>query len=179
MKEPHIVLIGMMGCGKSSVGRKLSQLTKLPLFDTDEWVEEISGCTVSDIFKQYGEAEFRRLEQEAVKHIAELPTSVISTGGGIVQNAINRSLLWQQGNIFYLQASIDTLLNRAVRRPTRPLLQQANPRQILEELMARRESFYNQAHHIIPTDKLTIEEIAHAICKLYRNRDSAQKSSRT
>src|SRR5947209_7677997 len=122
-----IILIGMMGAGKSSVGRALERRTGLSRLDTDETVATRFGISIAEIFETYGEERFRDAETETLRNFVPGRTAIIVTGGGIVIRAENVDLLKRLGTIVWLSGDEGTLFERASRRNTRPLLQNENP----------------------------------------------------
>lgn len=163
MAMKNIVLVGLMGSGKSTVGKYLAQDTGLRFIDTDKVIEDSVGMKISDIFELKGEAEFRQLECEAVKEVAEKDAVIISTGGGAFENAANRNILLTNGMVFYLKASADCLFKRIKNDNSRPLLNGDNPKSVLEGLITERETNYKKAHHVINVEHLTAKEVAEEI----------------
>jgi shikimate kinase len=161
-----IVLIGFMGAGKSSTGRALARQTGLPLFDTDEIVSKRFGLSVTEIFVQLGEEEFRDAETEALKQLAEIAPAIIVTGGGIVLRGENVKMLRGLGRMVSLEADEETLFRRISRRATRPLLQTNDPRATMAELLRVRDPLYRAAADVrLDTSRLTHDEVADAILK--------------
>ena len=161
-----IVLIGFMGAGKSSTGKALARKTGLPRFDTDEIVSKRFGLSVTEIFVQLGEKEFRDAETEALKQLAETAPAVIVTGGGIVLRPENVRMLRGLGRVVSLEADEETLFRRISRRATRPLLQTENPRATMAELLRVRDPLYRAAADVrLDTSRLTHDEVADAILK--------------
>lgn len=159
--KQHLILIGLMGSGKSSVGRYLSTLTGRPYLDTDWMVEAQMRKPITEIFAQFGEIRFRELEHEMVgKATSETEPSIISTGGGAVISDANRELLWQRGLVVYLQADAALLFERTSRDQNRPLLQTENPQARIAELLQRRAPFYEQANVVIPIRDKSIAQVA-------------------
>ncbi len=163
----NIVLCGMMGVGKSSVGIKIAEKTGRRWYDTDIVISDRHG-TIADIFEYYGEAHFRALETDVVRELAELDGLVISTGGGLVLKYENNELLKRNGKIFFMRASFETLLTRVRADETRPLLK--NNGRIAEklgELLSERTPIYEAvADYIVDTDNKSVEEIADEIIRL-------------
>ena len=155
----NIILCGMMGVGKSTIGIKIAELTGRRWVDTDGIITARYG-RISDIFEYYGEAYFRGLETEIVKEIAPQDGLVVSTGGGLVLNRENSDLLKKNGKLFFLRASLDTLLGRVLADDTRPLLRGAdNAEGRMKELLAERTPVYElTADYVIDTDGRTVEE---------------------
>jgi shikimate kinase len=143
-----IVLVGMMGVGKTTVGRKLAQALHLPFVDADEAIEEAAQMTIPEFFEAYGEAEFRDGERRVIgRLIGEpgTPPKVIATGGGAFCNSDTRSLILQRAYTVWIDADIDVLVERTSRKDNRPLLRQGNPRETLTRLREDRAPFYSQA----------------------------------
>ncbi len=167
--KKHLVLIGLMGSGKSSVGRCLSGVTGIPFVDTDALVEAHERKRVREIFADSGEEHFRELEHEMVaKIMLETTPSIVATGGGAIIREANRKLLWQHGFVVYLQAGVDLLLERTSRNSSRPLLSISDPRLKLEELLASRAPFYEQADLICPVSGKNIQEVGEAILAIWK-----------
>jgi len=153
-----IVLVGMMGVGKSSVGKRLAALLHVPFVDADEAIEEAAQMTIPEIFETYGEAYFRDGERRVIQRlIAESATGrpmVIATGGGAFVNAETRALILDKAIAVWLDSDIDTLLQRVGRKDNRPLLRTGNPRETLTRLMAEREPAYAQAPiHVVSSNQ--------------------------
>ena len=160
----NIVLCGMMGLGKTSVGIRIAELTRRRWFDTDIVISDRYG-KISDLFEYYGEAHFRALETEIVKELSALDDLVISTGGGLVLKSENSELLKQNGKIVFMRASFETLLKRVRADETRPLLKDmGKTAERLKELLDARTPVYEfVADTIVDTDGKSIDEIAREI----------------
>lgn len=148
-----IILIGIMGAGKSTVGRELSRATGLSFLDTDAVIEEQTGMSIPDIFQEKGERHFRLLETALLRYIEKSVREgngahVISTGGGIVLAKENRQLLRQLGYTVWLTADIPTLLARTARAQNRPLLQVQDRESTLNSLLRMRAPLYEQTAHL-------------------------------
>ena len=164
-----IVLIGMMGAGKSCVGRCLQRQTKLPLVDTDDIVASKFRISISEIFSKYGEQGFREAETQTLRELAPAKQTIIVTGGGIVLREKNVDFLKRLGVIVWLDSSEETLFERASRARTRPLLQGENPREAFLQLLQQRLPLYAKVAHIrVDTSVLTDEEVAVAILSKLR-----------
>lgn len=155
----NIVLIGLMGAGKSTVGRMLAEKFGLSFVDTDELIEQEAKISISKIFSLYGEIYFRELESQVIKRVSVQDSQVISTGGGVVENSENIVNLKRNGIVIYLKASPLELYRRIKQDESRPLLKSENPLKTLEELLEKREPYYNQADYKIDTSFLSMEEI--------------------
>jgi len=159
-----IVLVGMMGAGKSSVGDCLRRRTIFKLFDTDEIVISKFGMPISEIFSKHGENKFREAETEALQALATREPLVIVTGGGIVLREENVDLLKRLGVVVLLEADEETLFKRASRTSNRPLLQRKNSRKAFTQMLQARLPLYAKIADIrVDTSVLTDEEVAVAI----------------
>ena len=154
----NIILIGFMGCGKSTVGKQLAQDYGMCFLDTDAWIEDKEKITISEIFAAKGEAYFRELETKCLEtllkeNIEESYNSksgkVISVGGGLPVKEENRRLLKKLGTVIYLKATEETIYERLKKDTTRPLLQGDNPKQKIRELMDTREDKYIEASDLV------------------------------
>jgi shikimate kinase len=164
-----IVLIGMMGAGKSSVGDCLRRRTRLKLFDTDEVVASKFGMPISEIFSKHGENKFREAETEALQTLATPKPMVIVTGGGIISREENLDLLKRLGVVVWLQADEGTLFKRASRTGNRPLMHCKNPRDSFAQMLRARLPFYAKVADIrIDTSALTDDEVAVAILSKFQ-----------
>ena len=163
----NIVLCGMRGVGKSSVGVRVAERTGRMWYDTDVVISDRHG-RISDIFEFYGEAHFRALETEIVRELSARDGLVISTGGGLVLKPENNELLKKNGKIFFLRATFETLLKRVRADETRPLLKNTGKTaETLGKLLKERTPVYEHvADYIIDTDGRTVQEIADEIVAL-------------
>ena len=171
-----IVMIGMMGAGKSSVGRCLHRRTGLALHDTDEIVAANFGMWIPEIFAEHGEKKFREAETEALRRIRTEQQIIIITGGGIVLRKENVEILRTQTVIVWLDGDEETLFTRAAREQNRPWLQTKDPRKTFSQILAARRPLYaNIADIRVDTSVLTDEEVAVAIlAKLRRMKPKPQ-----
>lgn len=145
MAERSIVLVGLMGAGKSTVGRRLAAALRLPFHDADQEIETAAGCSISDFFDRYGEAAFRDGERKVIRRLLDGPRHVLATGGGAFMDPTTRALIKEKGLSVWLRANIDLLMERVTKRPTRPLLKNDDPRATMERLMAERYPIYAEA----------------------------------
>ncbi|MCA0255190.1 MAG: shikimate kinase [Proteobacteria bacterium] len=143
--ERNLVFVGLMGAGKSSIGRLVAQELKLSFIDTDHEIERVSSMTIPELFAAYGEQEFRALETRVIERLLKGEPRVISTGGGAFINANTRAEIKQCGLSVWLKAELDVLWERVSKRDGRPLLKTANPKQTLENLMNERYPVYAEA----------------------------------
>lgn len=167
----NIVLIGFMGCGKSTVGRELQQRLGYPLVDMDQTIEERAGKPITAIFADEGEAAFRDMETELLLELndSEAPRRIISTGGGVVSRAKNRVLLRELGYVVWLRAPSSAILERTAKNRSRPLLQTEDPAAKIEALMAERQPLYQEtAHLMLDTAGLCSGEVATGILECAR-----------
>ncbi|MDP9127748.1 MAG: shikimate kinase [Pseudomonadota bacterium] len=160
-----IVLVGMMGVGKSSVGRKLALRLGLPFFDSDTEIEVAAGMSVAEFFEFYGEAEFRKGERRVIARLMEGPPHVLSVGGGSYMDADTRKLITEKSVSVWLRADPDLLLERALRRGTRPLLQVTDPSARIRQLLVEREPIYGQADIIVESDDHPVDETVERVLK--------------
>ncbi len=149
-----VVLVGMMGVGKTSVGRKLAAALHLPFVDSDDEIESAAQMTIPEIFELHGEAYFRDGERRVIARLigkgAQSDRKVIATGGGAFCNAETRALILEKAISVWLDSDMDTLIERVARKDNRPLLKQGNVRETLIRLREERASAYAQAqHHVI------------------------------
>ena len=140
-----IVLVGMMGVGKTSIGRKLAQLLALPFADADEEIEEAAQMTVSEVFERFGESYFRDGERRVIARLVAGGPKVIATGGGAFVQEDTRALVLERGLAVWLDADVETLVERVKRKDTRPLLRGPDPAATIARLKAEREPFYAEA----------------------------------
>jgi shikimate kinase len=167
----NLVLIGFMGCGKSTVGRKLQAMLGYPLLDTDHLIEACAGRSINEIFAAEGEPAFRAMESEVLAELASQTQErrIIATGGGIVTRAENRELLRKLGFVVWLRAPVATLLQRVARNQERPLLHTADQRGRVESLLAERTPLYQESAHLeVETEGLTCHEVACGILESAR-----------
>ncbi|WP_209347424.1 shikimate kinase [Pontixanthobacter sp. CEM42] len=144
IKRP-IVLIGLMGTGKSTVGRKLASMLGKDFVDADHAIEDAAQLTVAEIFEQYGEEYFRDGERRVIARLMEEHNGVIATGGGAFVNDETRALILDKAIAVWIDCDIDILVERTSRKNTRPLLRNGDPHEILTRLHKEREPFYSQA----------------------------------
>ncbi len=164
MKD-NIILIGFMGCGKSSVGIRLSYQLRRTMIDTDKWIEQRQKKTISQIFQESGEEAFRQMETECLKElIRTADRQIISVGGGLPMREENHELLKELGRVFYLKVTPETVYERVKNDTTRPLLQVEDPMERIRTLMEKRAPVYEAcADVILEASDMTLEEIAEKI----------------
>lgn len=169
---PNVFLVGLMGVGKTTVGRHLADALGLPFFDSDQVIERRAGAEIPWIFDVEGEAGFRDREAAVIAELTARSGIVLATGGGAVLRAENRQLLHERGICIYLHGSIDQLTARTARDRRRPLLRNGNPREILTRLLREREPLYREvAHHVFITDRRPARLLAEEISERVRAED--------
>lgn len=163
-----IVFVGLMGAGKTAIGRKVAQALGLGFIDSDHEIEAVSRMTIPELFERYGEAEFRALEQRVIGRVLESGPQVLSTGGGAFMNAQTRSAIASHGVSVWLKADLDLLMDRVSKKQNRPLLQNADPRAVLAKLMDERYPVYELADITVPTrddrKEAIATEVIEALC---------------
>jgi shikimate kinase len=153
-----VVLIGLMGAGKTSVGRKLAEMLGVEFVDADSEIEEAAGCTIADFFERFGEEEFRRGEERVIARLLKNPICVLATGGGAYMSSDTRGKISDHGLSLWLKADLDVLYERVARRFGRPLLQTDDPRSTLEGIMKVRYPVYAEADLIVQSYHGPIEK---------------------
>ena len=162
----NIILIGAMGAGKSTVGRRLAKKLDTQFYDSDNIIEKKTGVDIPTVFEYEGESGFRLREEKVIKELSKLEKAVIATGGGAVLSEDNRTLLSSIGTVFYLQASVDTLLSRLKSDTKRPLIKVTNKAKALSTLLQQREPLYQElADYVIKTDRHTTNWTVNQILK--------------
>ncbi|WP_374828178.1 shikimate kinase [Mycoplana dimorpha] len=155
----NLVLVGLMGAGKSAIGRLVAQALSVPFVDADHEIERVSRMSISDLFARYGEDEFRALEARVMKRLLRSGPRVISTGGGAYINERTRRHIKRGGLTVWLKADLDVLWERVNKRDTRPLLKTENPKQTLENLMNARYPIYAEADLTVLSRDVRKEEV--------------------
>lgn len=161
--DKSLVLVGLMGAGKSTIGRRLAKEMGLEFRDSDTEISEAAGCSISDIFDIHGEEIFRDLEKRIMSKLVAAPPMVIATGGGAFMNATIRELIQGGAISIWLKADLEVLLERVSRRNTRPLLEKGDKRDILSRLMEERYPVYGQAHIMVESDEGSHEKVVERI----------------
>ena len=172
-----IVLIGMMGVGKSTIGRRLALRLALPFVDADEEIEKAAGMTISEIFARFGEDSFRDGERRVIARLLEQGRQVIATGGGAFMNDETRGLILERGIAIWLDADINVLVERVGRRDTRPMLKGKDPRSVLTALAEQRNPVYALAPIHITSSATPHEVTVDAIVQTLSSPDLAVKAS--
>jgi len=144
-----VVLVGLMGAGKTSIGRRLASRFGLPFVDADHEIEVAAGCTIETIFEMHGEPAFRDCERRVIGRLLDRPVQVLATGGGAFIDPDTRRLVKSKAVSLWLRAELDLLAERVSRRSNRPLLKQGNPREVLARLISERYPVYAEADLVI------------------------------
>jgi shikimate kinase len=159
-----IALVGLMGAGKSSIGRRLALALDLPFKDADEEVERAAARSIPEIFEYLGEAAFRDGERRVIARLLDDPPHVLATGGGAFMNAETRALIRQKAISIWLKADLEVLLRRVARRTDRPLLKDGDPRAVLEALSRERDPIYGLADiRVESAHQATVQAIIDAL----------------
>ncbi len=151
MRKKTIALVGLMGVGKSSIGRRLAAALELPFHDADDEIERAAGRSIPEIFAERGEAEFREGERRVIARLLDEAPHVLATGGGAFANAETRALIKEKAVSVWLKADVDVLLRRVARKDNRPLLKGRDARAVLETLARERGPAYQEADLSIET----------------------------
>ncbi len=162
-----IVLVGLMGAGKSAMGRRLAKRLKLPFVDADREIEAAAGCSIQEIFERHGEQAFRDGERRVIARLLDQPRHVMATGGGAFMDPETRTLTRERAITIWLRADRELLLKRTSRRNNRPLLKRGDPGEILDRLIAERYPVYAEADIVVDSrdgpPETTLEAILTAL----------------
>lgn len=149
LRSRTVVLVGLMGAGKTTIGRRLAKALQTTFIDADTEIEAAAGCSVNEIFERHGEQEFRRGERQVVARLLDNAPHVLATGGGAFIDAATRKLIMKKAVSIWLRADLELLLARVQKRDTRPLLREGDPKEIMMALKAERYPIYREADIII------------------------------
>lgn len=159
-----VSLVGLPGCGKTTVGRQLARRLQLPFVDSDHAIELRLGCSIREFFEREGESTFRDLEADVIDGLTQGSAKVLSTGGGAVLRKENRENLASRGYVIYLKASADELFRRVRHDSARPLLQVADPLARMRDLFAQRDPMYQEiAHFVVETGRPSVGTLVNMI----------------
>ena len=158
-----ITIVGLMGAGKSVIGRKVASKLKIPFVDADAEIEKAAKMTVADIFASYGEPEFRRLEKSVIKRVLESGPQILATGGGAYMDDETRAIIGQNGISLWLSADIDLLMQRVSKKTTRPLLRNPDPRGVMEDLINERYPVYGLADLEVASQEVSKDELTNTM----------------
>ncbi|MQX34896.1 shikimate kinase [Roseospira navarrensis] len=172
-----VVLVGLMGAGKSCVGRRLAARLGRPFVDADDQIVKAAGLSIAEIFTVYGESAFRDCERKVMARLLEAPPSVLAAGGGAFMDTETRALIQRQAVSVWLRADLDTLVSRTVGRTHRPLLNTGDPRAKLQALMTERYPVYAEADVVVDTGPDSADQTTHAVLRALAARpaDPAQE----
>jgi shikimate kinase len=168
--ERVIVFVGLMGAGKTAIGRKVAQSLGLPFVDSDHEIESVSRMTIPELFERYGEPEFRALEQRVITRLVRTGPCVVSTGGGAFMDPVSREAIKGHGISIWLKADIDTLMERVAKKKNRPLLKAANPRAVMQKLIDDRYPVYALADVTVTTRDAQRDIIAREVLEALAGR---------
>lgn len=181
IRNRPVALVGLMGVGKTTVGRRLSKSLGRDFYDSDEEIERASGRTVAGYFRDHGEAAFRNGERRVVERLIALPNIVLATGGGAFIHPSTHEILLNHAIVVWLKGDFETIMERVSRKNTRPLLQVPNPRARMKELMDERNPIYAKAHVTINVAKgphvRTVNRVERAIEKHWSAVEKAEGSN--
>jgi shikimate kinase len=163
LSDRSIVLVGLMGAGKTCVGRSLSGILGLPFVDADQEIEMAAGCSIEYFFERYGEEEFRAGEVLVIRRLLGNGPQVLATGGGAFMNADTRQSIVDHGVSVWLKASLDVLTNRTSHRGKRPILKNGDPKEILKGLIKQRYPVYETAQITIETGNENVDVTCHKV----------------
>ncbi len=174
MPPKTIVLVGLMGCGKTSIGKRLAKRLELPFNDSDLAVEDAAGCPIKDIYNIYGEEAFLSGEQRVIARLLEQPTHILATGGSSFAYEPTRKIVKENAISVWLNADLDTLVARVSRRNDRPLLNNGNQYEILKEMIEQRYPLYSEADiHVQTLDEptnTTVDRVIQAMTDFIREK---------
>lgn len=185
-----IVLVGLMGAGKSSIGRRLADRLNLEFTDADDEIEAAAGCTIADIFELHGERAFREGERKVIARLLEQLPHVLATGGGAFMDPVTRSLIREKGISIWLRADLEILARRVGREDNRPLLKNRDVKTVLKNLLEERNPFYAKADIIVNTrdepHEVVVKEVLQNLVAFPRSgvsegmvlKDSAKRSQK-
>jgi shikimate kinase len=151
--DKTLVLVGMMGAGKTSVGRRLASTLGVPFRDADVEIESAAGCTINEIFERFGEPAFRSGERKVIARLLSEPPHILAAGGGAFIDEETRQSIKEHAVSIWLRAPLDLLIQRVLRKDTRPLLRNTDSKATLERLLREREPVYAQADLVIESDE--------------------------
>ena len=176
VKKKTIVLVGIMGAGKTTVGKILADRIGIQFVDADQEIERAAGCTITDIFEKYGEAEFRKGEERVISRILSGQPCVLATGGGAFMSQATRLLIKKTATSVWLRVSFEVLAKRLEKRSGRPLLQTVDPQQTLRALINKRYPIYNDADLIVDAKDdavdITVSKVAECLGDYYNAKQS-------
>ncbi|MDE0780428.1 MAG: shikimate kinase [Alphaproteobacteria bacterium] len=164
LTQKSIVMVGLMGAGKSAIGRRLATQLDMPFIDADTEIETAAGCSIEEIFERHGEEAFRDGERRVIARLLEDPPVVMATGGGAFMDETTRTLVTKFGISVWLRADLDTLVRRTANRNNRPLLKSGDPVKTLKSLMVIRHPIYELSDITVESYDAPLEETVNRVC---------------
>ena len=174
-----IVLVGMMGVGKTTIGRRLAPKLGLDFLDADDEIEKAAGMRIAELFSQHGEAHFRQGEAQVIKRLLSGRPIVLATGGGAVINPQTRAIIKSQALSIWMRAPVDIILERATRRKTRPLLMTGDPKATINRLMKERQDYYAEADCHVDAQTGSHTRTVNALLEVIKEKLTDEQSSST
>ena len=178
-----VVIVGLMGAGKSTVGRRLAARLEVPFIDADAEIEKAAGCSIEDIFEVHGEAAFRDGERRVIARLLDGPVHVLATGGGAFMDSITRQRIGEKGVSVWLRAELELLVRRTARRDHRPLLKDHDQRQVLGQLIAERYPIYAEADVIVDSGdgphEIVVQKILSGLSEWRAAGEAAERAGAT
>lgn len=176
----NLVFVGLMGAGKSAIGRMVAQRLAIPFVDSDHEIERVSRMSIPDLFATYGEAEFRALEARVLNRLLQSGPRVVSTGGGAFMNEETRAIIAQNGVSIWLKADLEVLWERVCRRDSRPLLKTEDPKGTLAGLLEKRYPVYAEARLTVMSRNVAKDviasEVIEAVAELGRAEETGERA---
>ena len=170
--KENIILIGAMGVGKSTIGKRIAKKLDIKFFDSDQEIVRKTGVDIATIFEYEGEKGFREREEKILRELCSQNNIVLATGGGAVLSKANRILIKSSGIVFYLKASLESIINRTKHETSRPLLNTPDKRKTIKQLLEQRVPLYESiAHYTIDTNRHTVNWSADQILNKINNED--------
>jgi shikimate kinase len=162
-----VALVGLMGAGKSAIGKRLALKLGLPFVDADDEIERAAGCSIAEFFERFGEVEFRAGERRVISRLLAGPPHILSTGGGAYMDTETRALMRKHAITVWLRADLEVLHDRVKKRTHRPLLREGDPREILERLISQRYPVYAEADLVVESTaqpaEVTTDQVLEAL----------------
>ncbi|MCZ2203547.1 shikimate kinase [Bartonella sp. A05] len=165
LNQHTLVFVGLMGAGKTVIGKRVATILHLPFYDSDQEIEKAAQMTINEIFEIYGESEFRAVERRVITNLIKKGPIVLATGGGAYMNEDIRKTIQKNGISIWLKADINVLIERVSRRLTRPLLQTESPKETMQKLMEQRYPIYAKANLMINSQKKCYHAVARDVVR--------------
>ena len=174
-----VALVGLMGAGKSAIGKRLAHRLGLSFVDADDEIERAAGCSISEFFERFGEAEFRNGERRVIQRLLEGSPHVLSTGGGAYMDTETRALMRAHATTVWLRADLEVLYDRVRKRAHRPLLRQGDPKDILARLMSQRYPVYAEADVVVESTAQPVDITTDQVLEALRRHLAVQTAGAT